>query len=177
MPAAHSPHARPPGGSLQPLAYSSAARDSNSNPTNRSSPTTHASWPGSMTYTSPGPTSASVPSSCLMASRPAWTTPTWRAWQLSVPATGLTHSDQRHPGSNVIRAAVVPAIRTTSTCVLSGVLVSSGESKSRDSTPGTAVSSRRSPKDPRAASHDRGSELALDLELARVDRDAAARCL
>jgi hypothetical protein len=31
---------------VQPLAYSSAARCSNSNPTNRSSPTTHASWPG-----------------------------------------------------------------------------------------------------------------------------------
>src|SRR3954454_3155865 len=134
----------------QPFAYSSAERDSNSKPTNRSSPTTHASWPGSMTYASPGPISTSVPSSCLMASRPEWATPTWRAWQVSVPATGLTHSDQRHPGSNVIRAAVDPPIRTTSTRVLSGVLVSSGESKSRDCTPGTAVSSHRSPDDPRA---------------------------
>ena len=34
---------------VQPLAYSSAARCSNSNPTKRSSPTTHASWPGSIT--------------------------------------------------------------------------------------------------------------------------------
>ena len=33
----------------QPLAYSSAVRDSNSNPTTGSSPTTQASWPGSMT--------------------------------------------------------------------------------------------------------------------------------
>jgi hypothetical protein len=58
------------GRSPQPFAYSSAARDSNSNPTNRSSPTTQASWPGSMTYASPGPSSTSVPSSCWMASRP-----------------------------------------------------------------------------------------------------------
>ena len=28
------------------------------------------------------------------------TTPTWRTWQLSVPATGFTHSDHFHPGSN-----------------------------------------------------------------------------
>ena len=61
---------------VQPFAYSSAARDSNSNPTNRSFPTTQASWPGSMTYASPGPISTSVPSSCLIASRPEWTTPT-----------------------------------------------------------------------------------------------------
>src|SRR5262249_5244557 len=56
-------------------------------------------------------------------------------WQLSVPATGLTHSDHRHPGSIVNRAAVVLPMRTTSTCVLSGVLLSSGEPKSRFSTP------------------------------------------
>src|SRR5204863_3880262 len=85
-----------------------------------------------------------VPSSCLTTSRPLLTTPTWRAWQLSVPATGFTQSDQRHPGSNAKRAAVVAPKRTTSTRVLSGVRVSSGESKSRDSTPATAVSSRRS---------------------------------
>src|SRR5215207_5030347 len=98
---------------VQPLAYSSAARCSNSNPTNRSSPTTHASWPGSMTYASPGPISTSVPSSCWTPIRPEWATPTWRAWQLSVPATGLTHSDHRHPGSNANRAAVVCPMRTT----------------------------------------------------------------
>src|SRR5215213_7593485 len=40
---------------FQPLAYSSADRDSNSKPTNRSFPMTHASCPGSMTYASPGP--------------------------------------------------------------------------------------------------------------------------
>ena len=54
------------------------------------------------------------------------------------------------PGSNVMRAAVVTPIRTTSTCVLSGVLVSSGASKSRDSTPGTAVSFVDRRIDPRA---------------------------
>src|SRR3954462_11650880 len=148
-----------------------------------------------MTYASPGPISTSVPSSGLTASRPEWTTPTWRAWQLSVPATGLTHSDQRHPGSNANRPTVAAPIRTTSTCVLSGVLVSSGESKSRDSTPGTAISSRRSRKilgsrgwhckRCRSADHgtpscfrrERGSDLALDLELARVHRRASAGCL
>src|SRR5512133_2448726 len=94
-----------------------------------------------------------------MARRPDWTTPTWRAWQLSVPATGLTHSDQRHPGSNVIRATVVTPMRTTATCVLSGVLVSSGESKSRDSTPATAVPSHRLTMDPRALGGHIASEL------------------
>jgi hypothetical protein len=42
----------------------------------------------------------------------ACTTPMWRAWQLSVPATGLTHSDQRHPGSNAKRPTVAVPIRT-----------------------------------------------------------------
>lgn len=45
-------------------AYSSAARDSNSNATQRSSPTTHASCPGMISYAFPGPSSSSVPSSC-----------------------------------------------------------------------------------------------------------------
>src|SRR4051812_31140845 len=48
------------GRSHWPFAYSSADRGSNSNPTNRASPTTHASWPGSMTYDSPGPILISV---------------------------------------------------------------------------------------------------------------------
>ena len=97
-----------------------------------------------MTYASPGPISTSVPSSCLMASRPEWTTPTWRAWQLSVPATGLTQSDQRHPGSNATVPRSSRPYARHQRCVLSGVLVSSGESKFRDSTPAMAVSSRRS---------------------------------
>ena len=41
-----SPHRAP---RAQARAYSSAARASNSNPTKASSPTTSASWPGSMT--------------------------------------------------------------------------------------------------------------------------------
>ena len=49
VPALRAPDRQRPLGLAQPLAYSSAARDSNSNPTKRSSPTTHASWPGSMT--------------------------------------------------------------------------------------------------------------------------------
>ena len=55
----------------------------------------------------------------------------------------LLASDHFQPGSNVMRAAVVPPTRITSTRVLSGVRVSSGESKSRVSTPATAVSTRR----------------------------------
>src|SRR5215210_3640590 len=43
----------------------------------------------------------------LHPSRPAWTTPTWRAWQLSVLATGWMHSDHRHPVANANRPAVV----------------------------------------------------------------------
>src|SRR4029079_370152 len=62
--------------------------------------------------------------------------PTWCTWQLSVPTTGLMHSDQRQPGSIVNRAAVVsPPIRTTSTLVLSGERTSSGASKSPTSRP------------------------------------------
>src|SRR3954451_7149579 len=70
-----------------------------------------------------------------MTRRPDPTTPTWRSWQLSVPATGLTHSDHFQPGSNANLPAVVSPIRTTSTLVLSGVRDSSGESKLRDWTP------------------------------------------
>ena len=49
--------------SSQPFAYSSAVRESNSNPTTASSPTTHASCPGSITYAWPARISCSVPSS------------------------------------------------------------------------------------------------------------------
>src|SRR5437763_9766663 len=83
-----------------------------------------------MTYASPALSSISVPSSCVTVSVPDPTTPTWRSWQLSVPATGFTHSDHFQPGSKVRRAAAVSPTCTTSTRVLSGVLVSSGESKS-----------------------------------------------
>ena len=47
----------------QPLAYSSAVRESNSNPTTGSSPTTQASCPGSITYDWPARISCSLPSS------------------------------------------------------------------------------------------------------------------
>src|SRR5512146_1970805 len=60
--------------------------------------------------------------------------PTWCAWQYSPPATGLMHSDHLQPGSNRIRDAATPPIRTISTVVLSGVRVSSGEPKSPTST-------------------------------------------
>ena len=57
-----------------PRAYSSAARGSNSYAMNRWSPTTWASWPGSMTYASPARSSASDPSSgSRVGSRPAQT--------------------------------------------------------------------------------------------------------
>src|SRR5438034_777984 len=47
----------------QPFAYSSAVRESNSNPTTASSPTTQAACPGSITYACPARISCSVPSS------------------------------------------------------------------------------------------------------------------
>jgi hypothetical protein len=47
----------------------------------------------------------------------------------------LMHSDHLHPGSSRMRDAVDPPIRTISIVVLSGVRVSSGEPKSRASTP------------------------------------------
>jgi hypothetical protein len=112
-----------------PRAYVCAVCDSNSYPTKGSSPTTHASWPGAMKYASPGPISASVPSSCTTCMRPAITAPTCLAWQLSVPATGLMHSDQRQPGCAVSRAAYTSPSFTTLSCVLSGVRLSSGASK------------------------------------------------
>ena len=52
-------------------AYSSAACAWNSKPTNRSPPTTSASWPGSITYASPGSSSSSVPSRAPTESLPA----------------------------------------------------------------------------------------------------------
>src|ERR671911_18585 len=56
-------------------------------------------------------------------------------WQLSVPTTGLMHSDHRQPGWNVYRPIWPPATFTSSTVVLSGVRVSSGALKSRCSIP------------------------------------------
>src|SRR5215211_4993363 len=52
------------------FAYSSAVTLDMSTDTTGSSPTTHASCPGGITYASPGPTSSSVPSSNLTCNRP-----------------------------------------------------------------------------------------------------------
>src|SRR5271166_4753378 len=60
---------------------------------NGSSPTTHASCPGGIDPTSPGPNSASEPSSIRTTIRPEMTWIRWPTWQLSVPTAGLTHSD------------------------------------------------------------------------------------
>src|SRR5215470_19569317 len=87
--------------------------------------------------------SCSVPSlweTCIVPER---ITPTWCTWQLSVPAIGLMHSDQRQPGSRVMREALVPPMRTISTLVLSGERVSSGAEKSRTSKPAIDPSSHR----------------------------------
>src|SRR6266436_4082905 len=81
---------------------------------NGSSPTTHASCPGGIDPTSPGPNSASEPSSIRTTIRPEMTWMRWPTWQLSVPTIGLTHSDQRHPGSWVTRLISTPSKSTTS---------------------------------------------------------------
>jgi hypothetical protein len=50
------------------------------------------------------------------------------------------HSDHFQPGCIDMRDALVPPIRTTSTFVLSGVRVSSGDEKSRTSKPAIELS-------------------------------------
>src|SRR5262249_349536 len=75
---------------------------------NGSSPTVHASCPGGIEPTSPGPSSASDPSSIRTTIRPERTWMRWPTWQLSVPTSGLTHSDQRHPGSWITRLISTP---------------------------------------------------------------------
>ena len=72
--------------------------------------------------------------------RPDCTMPRCLSWQLSVPTTGFTHVDQLQPGSIVKRATGEPPRCTMSTFVLSGVRVSSGEPKSRFSTPAMSTS-------------------------------------
>src|SRR3954468_19106045 len=62
----------------------------------------------------------------------------WRSWQLSVPATGFTHSDHFQPGSKVRRAAVASPTRTTWPRFLSGGPLLSGESKSSVGIPAMA---------------------------------------
>src|SRR5271166_3193240 len=60
---------------------------------NGSSPTTHASCP-----TSPGPNSASDPSSIRTTIRPERTWMRWPTWQLSVPTIGLRPAPSRLMG-------------------------------------------------------------------------------
>src|SRR5919204_3259777 len=93
-----------------------------------------------MIATSPGPNSASVPSSIRMRWRPETKILTCRRWQLSPPTVGLTCDDHRQPGSRVSRAKVKPPIVTTSIVAFSGVLVSSGESKLFPSSRGISIS-------------------------------------
>src|SRR5919204_4833050 len=95
-----------------------------------------------MIATSPGPNSASVPSSIRMRWRPETKILTCRRWQLSPPTVGLTCDDHRQPGSRVSRAKVKPPIVTESIVAFSGVLVSSGESKLFPSSRGISISSR-----------------------------------
>jgi hypothetical protein len=55
-------------------------------------------------------------------------------------ATGLMHSDQRQPGSKVIRAALMPPRSTTSMRVLLGVRTSSADPKPFFTIPAIAIS-------------------------------------
>src|SRR5262249_51350928 len=72
-------------------------------------------------------------------------------WQVSVPTSGLMHSDHRHPGCKVIRAALTEPRSTTSTWLLSGVRRSSGVSKLFDEIPTISTSPVRDPPIVRAA--------------------------
>src|SRR5687768_16753819 len=94
--------------------------------THASLPTIQASCPGAMLIASPGPYSASLPSSMTTFIRPATTYPKCAVWQLCVFAIGFTHSDQRHPGSNVARPMTPFSSFTISSLPLSNVRVSSG---------------------------------------------------
>jgi hypothetical protein len=78
------------------------------------SPRVHASCPGGIEPTLPGPSSASDPSSIRTIMRPERTWIRWPTWQLSVPISGLAHSDHRHPGSWVTRLISTPPKSKTS---------------------------------------------------------------
>src|SRR5918911_4066662 len=97
--------------------------------TKGSSPTTQASCPAGTTPTSPARHSISVPSFIFIFMRPDTTYHLCETSQLSVPATGLTHSDQLHPGSKVARITERPLTSTTSARPFSNGRVSSGLSK------------------------------------------------
>src|ERR1043165_1773861 len=98
-------------------------------PTYGSWPTIHASCPGGIDATSPGPISISFPSSILMAICPEMVYTRWETSQLSVPTIGLTHSDHFQPGWKVARMTWTPPKLSTSTLPLSTLRVSSGEPK------------------------------------------------
>src|SRR5215216_4377241 len=67
------------------------------------------------------------------------TYPVWGCRQLSVPAMGLTCSDQRHPGSNTARPIATFGSVTRSSRPFPNVRVSSGCSKLFFSIPAIAV--------------------------------------
>ena len=76
-----------------------------------------------------GPTSIEVPSDISMWRRPATTSPKWWYSHHSVPASGLTCSDQRQPGSMTWRPMDDSPRWTSSMLAFSTVLTSSGLSK------------------------------------------------
>src|ERR1043165_6883230 len=98
-------------------------------PTYGSWPTIHASCPGGIDATSPGPISISFPSSILMAICPEMVYTRWETSQLSVPTIGLTHSDHFQPGWKVAHMTWTPPKFRTSTLPLSTLRVSSAELK------------------------------------------------
>src|ERR687887_1077695 len=63
-------------------------------------------------------------------------------WQLSVPLSGFTCSDQRQPGSNVPRPIMCPLRSTSSTCPLPSL---NGRTSSGDSNPLPLISAISSP--------------------------------
>ena len=69
---------------------------------------------GSITATSPGPMVLSLPSSMRIVIWPDTQIPVCRVWHESVPAIGLTSSDQRQPGSKVPLPMVKSPSVTTS---------------------------------------------------------------
>src|SRR6266536_357415 len=88
---------------------------------------------------SPGPISASVPSSCTTFIRPEMQYSRWGASHLSVPASGLMCSDQRQPGSNVPkRTGWPPTLKTPPSPMPAKDRFSSGELVFLTSTPATA---------------------------------------
>src|SRR6201987_2854551 len=97
--------------------------------TTGSLPTTHASWPGGKSDTSPGPNSSSLPSSIRTRRRPEMWHCRGGAWQLSVFTIGFTQADHFHPGCSVARPNVTPPNVTSSTWPLSNERFSSGDDK------------------------------------------------